>query len=467
MNNNNRNCIHTYHAPDRRWSIHHGNVEAVLPILGNSLYDGSLFDPPYALKFMGKGWDKVLPPTEVFKQILRVCKPGAHLLAFGHPKTFHRLMVNIEEAGWKIRDTLSWIHGEGFPKSHNIGKAINKTLPSSKQAADWAGYGTGLKPAWEPIILAQKPRKGTFAKNALQHGCAGLDIDGCRIGTTGGTTRSHQAPYPRLPDGTEDRSQWGRSGHSVQAIDKGRWPANLLLDEVAAETLDRQSGITRSRKRLRRQTGSNVGNGRTMNPFKNRIECIDGYDDEGGASRFFYVSKAKKERGDNKHPTVKPLDLCEYLAQLILPPERSTPRRLVVPYSGSGSEMIGALSAGWDQVTGIEMDEQWVKTSQRRLKSTTFQVSKSLESGNVPRKSISIKAINEETEVRDFDYFRQELTMILEDCLEAGGQPSKQHVQECFKIFQCSQAVDFEITLASMPPKLLEFYESLPLTLAA
>ncbi|QDV69007.1 Modification methylase HindIII [Rosistilla carotiformis] len=375
MNSNIRNHTPSYEAPDRRWSVHHGNVETVLPTLEDSLYDGALFDPPYALEFMGKDWDKVLPPTEVFKQILRVCKPGAHLLAFGHPKTFHRLMVNIEEAGWEIRDTLSWIYGEGLPKSHNIGKDLEKRMPSSEQARAWEGYGTGLKPAWEPIILVQRPRERTFANNALRHGCGGLDIDSCRIGTTGETTRSHQAPYPRLPDGTEDRTNWGRSGHRVEQIDKGRWPSNLLLDEVAAESLDKQSGITRSRKGRKRIAGRTIGNGRTMGHFINQVEGIYGYDDEGGASRFFYVAKAKgKQRLDNAHPTVKPTDLCESLARLILPPERPTPRRLLVPYSGSGSEMVGAMAAGWDQLTGIEMDDKWVKTAQRRLRETKSPV---------------------------------------------------------------------------------------------
>ena len=336
--NNNSNCIRTYHAPDHRWSIHHGKVEAVLPILGNSLNDGALLDPPYGIDFMGKDWDKAIPPVEVFKQILRSCKPGAPLLAFGHPKTFFRLMLNLAEAGWEIRETLAWIHCQGIPKTQDISKKIEETISARNKAKDWEGFGTALKPAWEPIILAMKPRVDTFAKNVLQHGCGGLNIDGCRIGTTGGTTRSNQAPYPRLPDGTEDRSNWGRSGHSVKQIDKGRWPSNVILDEEAAELLDEQSGIR--------------------------------------ASQFFYFPKASvKERAGNDHPTVKPLDLCEYLARLILPPARQTPRQLLVPYSGSGSEMIGAITAGWEQVTGIEMDDKYVKTAQRRLGSSKFQVS--------------------------------------------------------------------------------------------
>lgn len=378
----NQNCIRTYHAPDRRWSIHNGKVEIALPTLGNSLYDGALFDPPYGLEFNNIDWDTALPQVVVFKQILRVCKPGAHLLAFGHPKTFHRLMSNIEDAGWEIRDTLSWIHGQGIPKYQNLSKAIEKRFPGNAKATAWEGYGTALKPAWEPIILAQKPRDQTFAENALRHGCGGLDIDSCRIGTTGGTARSHQSPYPLMADGSEDRSNWGRSGHSVEPINQGRWPANLLLDEVAAEMLDQQSGISRSRVATYNAAENEGGKERTFRYSKNRVERTGGYDDMGGASRFFYVSKPnQKERDGNLHPTVKPMQLCEYLSKLILPPKRQTPRRLLVPYAGSGSEMIGALSVGWDQVTGIEMDEQWVKTAQRRLKSIKVQVSNSSESG--------------------------------------------------------------------------------------
>ena len=128
MDNNNRNCIRTYHAPDRRWSIHHGNVEVVLPTLGKSLYDGALFDPPYALTYMGNDWDKALPPTEVFEQILQVCKPGAFMLAFGHPKTFHRLATRIEDAGWKIHDTISWLYGNNVGFRRGFGSQVDRLL---------------------------------------------------------------------------------------------------------------------------------------------------------------------------------------------------------------------------------------------------------------------------------------------------------------------------------------------------
>jgi DNA modification methylase len=349
----------------RGWTLHHRDVMDFLADPGPELYDGVLCDPPYGLRFMRHHWDAAIPSVDVWSQLLRACKPGAHLLAFGGPKTEHRLACNIEDAGWELRDKVYWVHGEGFPKSLNIGKALERL---GEETGDWIGYGTGLKPAVEPVILAMKPRQGSFAKNVFKHGCGGLNIDECRIGTSGGTKRSHQAPYPRNEDGSEDRINWARNGHSVELIDRGRFPANLVLDEAAAELLDRQSGRTRSRRSKRRLANSNVGNGRTLGRFRSRLTAVAGYDDEGSASRFFYVAKASRsERAGNDHPTVKPLALCEYLALLILPPERPTPRRLLVPFSGSGSEMLGGLLAGWDHVTGVEWDRHFCDVSVRRL----------------------------------------------------------------------------------------------------
>jgi DNA modification methylase len=396
--------ISTFHDPNGRWSIHQGDINHVLPTLSNSLFDASLSDPPYGIGFMERSWDIEVPPVPVWQQLLRSCKPGAQLLAFGGTKTFHRLACNIEDAGWEMRDTLCWLYGKGIPKGQDISKAIDKelgaerpiigekqnrhredrsdfryryareagtipvTAPASEPAKAWDGYSTALKPAWEPVLLVQKPRRGTFAKNALRFGCGGLNINDCRIGSTGGTKRSHQAPYPQLDDGREDRQNWGRTGHTVESLNSGRWPANLILDEQAAAELDLQSGKSRSSRGRRRKTGSNIGNGKTLGRFKNRIEAIEGYEDSGGASRFFYVAKAgPKERKGNDHPTVKPLALCEYLARLILPPKRKTPRRLIVPFLGSGSEMLGALMAGWDHVIGIERDPHYVEIARRRL----------------------------------------------------------------------------------------------------
>lgn len=396
--------INTFHDPNGRWTIHQGDVRLVLPILSSSLFDASLTDPPYGIGFMAQGWDSEVPSIVVWQRLLTKCKPGAHLLSFGGTKTFHRLFCNIEDAGWEIRDCLNWLYGSGFPKGHDISKAIDEklgnerpvigekpnrprkddrrsrfncakvkgtiplTAPVSEVATLWEGYSTALKPAWEPIVLAQKPRRGTFADNALRFGCGGLNIAACRIGSSGGTKRSHQAAYPLLDNGGEDRQNWGRSGHSVEMINNGRWPANLILDEEAAKELDRQSGYSKSSRSKRRNTKSNVGNGKTLGAFRSRLDIVSGYEDAGCASRFFYVAKAgARERKGNDHPTLKPLALCEHLARLILPPKRKTPRRLIVPFSGSGSEMVGALMAGWDHVTGVEINSDYVQTARRRL----------------------------------------------------------------------------------------------------
>lgn len=356
-------------ANSRRWTIEQGDVPTKLQAIPDNTFDAVLTDPPYGLKLMGHKWDAGVPSVEVWKEVLRVCKPGAFLLAFGGTRTSHRLTCNIEDAGWEIRDTIAWLYGQGFPKSHDISKAIDRklggkrrvvryrsnvhrgksadhrygyaapgeripvTLPLTEEALRWHGYGTALKPGHEPIIVAVKPRAGSFASNAMKWGCGGLNIDACRVGTT-----------------------------------QGRWPANVILDEEASALLDRQTGISKSRRSRRRNTASNVGNGRTLHPFKSRIEAIEGYEDEGGASRFFFCPKvSKSERQGSDHPTMKPLRLCQYLATLLLPPAGTTPRKLLVPYSGSGSEMIGALQVGWDHVLGIELDPKYVAQAKRRL----------------------------------------------------------------------------------------------------
>lgn len=379
----NSNIISTFHAPDRKWTLHNGNVEHALPTLSPNSFSGAFCDPPYGLSFMENDWDQAVPSTAIWEQVLRLCKPGAYLLAFGGTRTFHRMVCNIEDAGWEIRDTCCWLYGEGFPKGQDISKGIDKHLGFSQpvvgekpnphrgsnadhrygfsqtgsmiplteavsdEAKRWGGYSTALKPAWEPIILAQKPRRGTFAANALRFGCGGINVDGCRI----------------------QNSESDETG-------QGRWPANVMIDEHVAELVDAQSGVSQSRRSRRRKAGSNIGNGNTLHSFPIRHDCVEGYSDSGGASRFFYVAKAKREeREGSDHPTLKPLALCEYLAKLILPPEGQMPRRLLVPFSGAASEMIGALSAGWDHVTGIECNEQYVADARTRLRKRSSTIS--------------------------------------------------------------------------------------------
>ena len=360
-------------------------------------FHGCLTDPPYGLSFMGHQWDHGVPSAEVWREVLRVLRPGAALLAFGGTRTFHRLTCAIEDAGFEVRDCLMWLYGSGFPKSLDVGKALDKAAgavrglvererPDGKKtghattgfvagatdsslkrsdvalteaARQWSGYGSALKPAFEPIIVARKPLVGTIAQNVQAHGCGALAIDASRVGADGATRRGSQAPYPKRSDGKDDRSgSWARTGHSVEPAPKGRWPSNVILDEEAGAALDAQSGHLQSHG-----GGGTVSMGYRGGSMQYR-PIPKG--DSGGASRFFYCAKASKaERGkDNIHPTVKPLALTTYLARLILPPVEGS--RLLVPFCGSGSEMLGGTRAGWSHVEGIDSWDVAVKIARAR-----------------------------------------------------------------------------------------------------
>ena len=308
--------------------------------LPDNCIDTIITDPPYNLKFMGKKWDSsgIAFQVKVWEEALRVMKPGAMLFAFGGTRTSHRLTCAIEDAGFEIRDCLMWLHGQGFPKSHDISKAIQKasgvlpdkiepasgvgfmqpdssdwnvtksklTMPELEgMAKQWTGQGTALKPAHEPIILAMKPLDGTFAENALKWGVAGLNIDAGRIKTNdklngGATTGSVSAsegwdrPWRHVKDAVARKTERAKIAVIKSEI-QGRWPANVILDEEAATMLDEQSGKLTSgymAMGTKRSTGGGYhGNFPEIATLKNT------YADSGGASRFFYVAKAsRKER---------------------------------------------------------------------------------------------------------------------------------------------------------------------------
>lgn len=298
--------------------ILNSDLLSCLKLLPDNTFDGVFCDPPYELGFMGKSWDSagVAFQPETWAEVLCVCKPGAHLLAFGGSRTFHRLVCAVEDAGWEIRDVLMWVYGSGFPKSLNLND-------------EWQGYGTALKPAYEPIVLARKPLDGTVAHNVQKWGCGALWIDGGRVPVSEDDDIHAKNPHTMGGFGHGNAAVYGDSA-GAPAYDpaQGRWPANVLHEGLPEEWV-----------------------------------------------RYFYCAKAsQKERdagceGRNVHPTVKPLDLCRYLATLILPPadRPQGPRRLLVPFSGSGSEMIGALMAGWDDVTGIEREAEYVEIAKARL----------------------------------------------------------------------------------------------------
>ena len=397
--------------PTREPRVLVGDCLLVMPTLAPESVDAIVTDPPYHLTtgkksgsgpastnlespygrarigtgFMGKAWDggDVAFRVETWAAALRVVKPGAHLVAFGGTRTFHRLTCAIEDAGWEIRDCLSWLYGSGFPKSHN---------------GAWGG--TALKPAWEPIILARKPLIGTVAANVQAHGTGGLNIDGCRIGFEsegdrasafpGGRTTSHGAGSLAGP-GTAQNAK--RSDFATERNAAGRWPANVCLDEDAARLLDEQAPETGAFAPVRGTEPSR--------PAKNTYgEYARGggafhHDGLQGASRFFYTSKASRAERNagvehlaakplnwssgaqspgtfqaegtnrtaaNHHPTVKPLDLMQWLCRLV------TPKGGLVldPFCGSGSTGRAAVAEGF-RFIGIELSEEYAAIARARI----------------------------------------------------------------------------------------------------
>lgn len=305
-------------------------------------------DPPYGLGFMGKEWDAGLPHADIWKEALRVVKPGGHLLSFGGTRTYHRLTCAIEDSGWEIRDCLQWIYGSGFPKSHNH--------------FGIEGYGTALKPAYEPIIMAMKPCDGTFKQNAQKWGQAGINIDDCRIGTE--TRDNPEAGFIRRGR-TDEEVFLGVDKNRPQGSHKvkGRWPANVLFDEQAAQLLDEQSGMSPSSDAVNHETkiGGAVCGWSTAQKYLRS----GGHTDSGGASRFFYCAKtSSRERGEgNTHPTVKPLKLMEYLITLVMPPKDGV---LLDPFAGSGSTILAAHRLGLKAI-GIEKSPEYCEIARDRI----------------------------------------------------------------------------------------------------
>lgn len=368
-----------------------------LATLPDNYVDAIVTDPPYGLKFMGHKWDYSVPSVELWQQVLRVLKPGGHVLSFGGTRTYHRMVVNIEDAGFEIRDQLQWIYGSGFPKSMDISKAFDKSLamereiigqqnyttpnikgnsfnsddvsvrgrlaanitaPASNQAKQWEGWGTALKPANEPIVLARKPLIGTVVQNIEAYGVGGINIDACRIGTE---QRSYKGMSVNKPEvGTFRDDNWVPKDISVEV--SGRFPANVIFDGEAGRLLDIQSGTLKSgdSKGFKGEYSANV-----YAPYAhNQIDPNTIYADSGGASRFFYCAKASKsERGTgNTHPTVKPVKLMEYLIKLITPPDGI----VLDPFAGSMTTGIACVKLGMSFIM-VERDADSYNMGKVRL----------------------------------------------------------------------------------------------------
>lgn len=376
-------------------------------------------DPPYELGFMGKSWDSqgVSFQPLTWEVIKKACVSGAPLLSFGGTRTQHRIACAIEDAGWDIRDCVIWVYGSGIPKSLDISKAIDKsagverevigkyktpegnqvlstynnwqdshiqegiqerrvpdiTAPATTEAQLWSGYGTALKPAFEPIILAMNPLDGTFANNALKHGVAGLNINGCRVEYQSEQDRD-SAKWGHQTGNVNDYSKGvgAMGGKNVLASTRSRFPANLIHDgsDEIVELFPQSKG----------QCGDVTGKEKSV-PAKNtygeygRVGFGKRTGGNGSAARFFYCAKvSKSERGNgNSHATVKPLSLMEYLCKLVRMPEHNL---ILDPFMGSGTTLLACGNLGIKSI-GIDSDEKSCEIAKQRCIASCVKMAQS------------------------------------------------------------------------------------------
>ena len=415
-----------------------GDCVASMKEMPDDSVDSIVTDPPYELGFMGKSWDStgIANSVEMWRQALRVLKPGGHLLAFSGSRTYHRMAVAIEDAGFQIRDQIMWVYGSGFPKSHDISKSLGKKNNATRgrvpyvggiasgsnnfggggeihrgtkvgseaitdEAKQWQGWGTALKPAHEPIVLARKPfPKGyTVAQNVLEFGVGGLNIDGTRVGATNRPLRV--GDYKE----TDNNTFAGRMDGSLMGGSKaegttslGRFPANFIHDG-SDEVLELFPSNVKGE--IGRVGRSSAGEYEVSN-FKMGVVTETGLRDSGSAARFFYCAKtSKRDRNEglegfevkqvtgggggvgnylddvnsasgkygsekapssNNHPTVKPTDLMRYLCRLVTPVNGT----VLDPFMGSGSTGKGAVLEGFDFI-GCEMEPEYLEIARARI----------------------------------------------------------------------------------------------------
>jgi hypothetical protein len=314
--------------------LEQGDSLQILKYVQDNSIDSCICDPPYGIKFLNKKWDHDVPSVELWKEVFRVLKPGAHLLSFFGTRTYHRGVTNLEDAGFEIRDQIGWCFGSGFPKSLNL-------------EGELEGWGTALKPAWEPIVLARKPFKGSVSNNMLEHKTGALNIDGCRI--EGEPWKSHKATgLGTVKFFTEGETKViNKSPHEL-----GRWPANFIHngDEEVVELLGDASRFFYCAKASvsEKEEGLNELKGSTLN----RVN-------PGGIENDPRWAPVKRK---NNHPTVKPVKLMSYLCRLITPPGGT----VLDPFMGSGSTGVGAVKEGFNFV-GIELDPHFLLIAKKRI----------------------------------------------------------------------------------------------------
>ena len=391
--------------------IHQGDCLELMKQLEDNSVDSIVTDPPYGLSFMGKKWDCNVPSVEIWKECLRILKPGGYLLSFAGTRTQHRMACNIEDAGFEIRDMIAWVYGSGFPKSHNIGKAVDKlqgnkrevvgekecgyqvsiskirfeqgyrpnltkstsTVKIDKGTSEWEGWGTALKPAMEPITIARKPlSEKTVAKNVLKWGTGGINIDGCRVGNE---ELSYRATSYKDAKTGEFSNQSKINYTTGNKIVQGRFPANFIHDD-SEEVVSLFPDSKGQQGNIKGTEPSDVTK-EIYGKFNQRFSSIK-RNDLGSASRFFYCAKtSKSERNKgceelettNNHPTVKPIKLIEYLIKLV-----SRENSIVVdPFIGSGTTAVACKNLNRNFI-GIELDEEYCKIANKRLNETEERI---------------------------------------------------------------------------------------------
>jgi len=391
-----------------KYILHLGNCLDSLKGMPDNSVDSIVTDPPYGISFMSKKWDYDVPSVEIWKECLRVLKPGGFLLSFSSTRTYHRMTINIEDAGFEIRDMICWTYSSGFPKSHNISASIDKMYghpnrgraiptassyqacdvdqdnkltsnpvgpyePKTDEAKQWQGWGTALKPSQEPVTIARKPLDGTVANNVLEWGTGGMNIDATRVPMS-------DEDYEKLSSGVERiREKGGTMGNSWKNSSDlsganpvnpaGRWPANFIHDGSQgvlelfpdvkgsaarffycpkASKKDKEEGLDNFDERIQAATYGDIGpmEGNPRKPNTGHIQRIR-----------------------NHHPTVKLTELMKYLCRLV-----TQPGGIVLdPFMGSGSTGKAAILEGFCFI-GCELDEEYLAIAEARIKHACNQI---------------------------------------------------------------------------------------------
>ena len=439
------------YSQNEHYKLYNGNMLDLLEVIDKETIDAVLTDPPYELNFMGKGWDNsgIAFQKETWQKCYEVLKPGGYLLAFGGSRTFHRIACAIEDAGFEIRDTICWMYGSGFPKSMNIGLAIDKkngveskivgngksgissrayqseetTTAGNyeiKEARNkWNGWGTALKPSFEPIIVARKPFKGSLVDNVIEYGVGGINIDECRVGEIGWVKK-----VDIEPNSGSKNSGFGCNG-KLEELNKGRFPANTILTYDDTDFDEVCGGFPNTKSTPRTPTKGGTGGIGQVTNFQRGSETSN-FNDSGSASRYFYCAKASKkdrdegldtfnqekvndgrqtpidnafQRGEtlrkNTHPTVKPTELMQYLVRLVTPNNGT----ILDPFNGSGSTGKAVMYENKERnknykYIGIELTEEYLPIAKARIE----YVCKLIEEEKIKDKQLTIFDIGESNE---------------------------------------------------------------------